>query len=88
MMAGWLWQKSPQCATLSASAHCAFSRQGGNPTMADFATGKENKMTRATRPGCWINTLPSGGIVLIPEASSGCTCGYAVQTSLALYPVP
>ncbi|MBT3379736.1 MAG: PQQ-binding-like beta-propeller repeat protein [Lentisphaerae bacterium] len=84
---GWKWQKSPQCATLSTSINCAFSRQSGNPTVASFATGKQDKLTRATRPGCWINTIPAGGVVLIPEASSGCTCGYSVQTSLALYPL-
>jgi hypothetical protein len=83
---GWLWNKSPQCATLSASAHYAFSRQDGNPTMEAFDDGKALKLTRVTRPGCWINTIPAGGIVLIPEASSGCTCGYAVRTSLALCP--
>ncbi len=82
----WLWQKSPQCASLSASAYCAFSRQGGLPTVAEFASGKEQRLTLVTRPGCLINTLPAGGIVCIPEGSSGCTCGYSVQTSLALCP--
>lgn len=84
---GWLWNKAPQCAPLSASRHCAFSRQAGLPTVASFATGKEQRLTQVSRPGCWVNTLPAGGIVAIPEASSGCTCGYPVQTSLALCPV-
>lgn len=85
---GWQWNKSPQCATVSSAATTIFSRQGGHPTVAEIATGKEIKLTRVTRPGCWINTLPVGGIVLIPEASSGCTCGYSLQTSLALVPMP
>ncbi|MBN2449685.1 MAG: PQQ-binding-like beta-propeller repeat protein, partial [Lentisphaeria bacterium] len=84
---GWLWQKSPQCATLSASLNCAFSRQHGNPTAANLSDGSQIRMTHVTRPGCWINTLPAGGIVIIPEASSGCTCEYSVQTSLALHPL-
>ena len=83
---GWLWNKAPQCAPLSASRNCAFSRQAGLPTVGDFATGKEQRLTLVSRPGCWVNTLPAGGIVTIPEASSGCTCGYPVQTSLALFP--
>jgi outer membrane protein assembly factor BamB len=86
-MPGWKWNKSPQCATVSSSSTCAFSRQGGNPTIADLATGKETKLTRVTRPSCWINTLPVGGLVVIPEGSSGCTCGYSIQTTLALAPV-
>ena len=39
------------------------------------------------RPGCWINLLPAGGLLLAPEASSGCSCNFSVQTSLALTPV-
>ncbi len=30
--------------------------------------------------------IPAGGLVLIPEASSGCTCGFPLQTSLAYIP--
>jgi len=82
---GWIWKKSPQCAPLSASLNCAFSRQGGHPTVADFKTGKSRPLTYVTRPGCYLNILPAGGIVLIPEASSGCTCGYSIQASLAFY---
>ena len=29
----------------------------------------------------------AGGMVLIPEASSGCTCGFPLQTSLGYRPV-
>ncbi len=31
-------------------------------------------------------TIFAGGLVLIPEQSAGCTCGYSIQTSLALRP--
>jgi len=86
--AGWAWEKSPACASLSASEHCAFSRQNGVPTAGEFASGKQQRLTTVTRPGCLINTLPAGGIVVLPEASSGCTCPYPVQTSLALCPAP
>jgi hypothetical protein len=83
---GWKWQKAGSCPSLSASAHCAFSRRLSNPTVASFADGKERRLTRATRPACLLNILPISGIVVIPEGSSGCTCGYTIQTSLALYP--
>jgi outer membrane protein assembly factor BamB len=73
------------CGTLSASADALFFR-AGNPTMCDLATGTNTKLTRVTRPGCWINIIPAGGLVLIPEASSGCTCNFSIQTSLALVP--
>jgi len=84
-IAGWKWQKSDKCGVLSTSAHCAFSRYS-NPRMFDLKTGRYWALTEVTRPGCWINIIPAGGLVLIPEASSGCTCYYSIQTSLALTP--
>ncbi len=82
---GWKWQKSDKCGTLSAAARCGFSRFS-NPMMFDFRSGEAMALTSVTRPGCWINILPAGGLILIPEASSGCTCYYSIQTSLALAP--
>ncbi len=28
------------------------------------------------RPGCWINFVPANGLLLMPEASSGCMCPF------------
>jgi len=85
---GWKWEKSHKCATLSASRYCAFSRftAAKIPYMFDLQNGQRTPLSTATRPGCWINTIPAGGLILIPEASAGCTCEYAIQTSLALAP--
>lgn len=74
------------CGGVSASAQCLFWR-GGNPWMYDLgAQGGPARLNAVSRPGCWINMIPAGGLVLIPEASSGCTCGFPVQTSLAYIP--
>ena len=88
MIEGWKWKKSHKCATLSTSANCAFSRFTGakTPHIFDFSTGTKAALTSITRPGCWINMIPAGGLILVPEASSGCTCPYPVQTSLTLVP--
>ena len=88
--AGWKWTKSHKCTTLSASARCAFSRYEDTklPFMFDLETGLRQPLTTVSRPGCWINMLPVGGLVVIPEGSAGCTCGYSIQTSLALSPEP
>ncbi len=87
-IAGWGWtnKKRSGCGTISASATSFFFREG-NPTMFDLATNTYSKITSTTRPGCWINIIPAGGLLLIPEGSSGCTCDYAVQGSLAFLPV-
>ena len=36
------------------------------------------------RSGCWINTLPVGGIVLVPDDTQGCRCSYQNQATFAL----
>lgn len=36
------------------------------------------------RPGCWINAIPAGGIVLVPDASAGCQCSYLNRAWFAL----
>ena len=83
----WTWNRGGHgCGTLSSSATALFYR-GGNPQMTELATGRQTRLTQETRPGCWINVIPAGGLVLIPEGSSGCTCDYAIQTSIALAPV-
>jgi outer membrane protein assembly factor BamB len=74
------------CGAVSASAQCLFWR-GHNPWMYDLGPeGGPSRLNKVTRPGCWINIIPAGGLVLIPEASSGCTCGYPLQTSIAFAP--
>lgn len=72
------------CGGVTGSAYCLFGR-GGNPRYypLDVPQTEGIPLTEVTRPGCWINIIPAGGLVLIPESSSGCTCDYPVQTSLA-----
>ncbi len=82
----WTWTRGRGCGTISTSARAMFSRNG-NPQMTDLATGKATPLTQVSRPGCWINIIPAGGLVLIPEASSGCTCNVPIQTSMALRPL-
>jgi hypothetical protein len=73
------------CGSLSASANALYFRSQ-NPTAYIPSTGKFKKITTVSRPGCWINAIPAGGLLLIPEASSGCTCAFPIQCSLAFAP--
>ncbi len=84
---GWEFDRHGHgCGGISASSQCLFWR-GRNPWMYDLGpNGGPQQLTKVTRPGCWINAIPAGGLVLIPESSSGCTCGFAMQTSLAFVP--
>ena len=73
------------CGSLSASANALYFRSK-NPTAYLPSTGQFKKITTVSRPGCWINAIPAGGLLLIPEASSGCTCAFPIQCSLAFAP--
>lgn len=83
---GWKLGKRSGCGNISASADSLFFRQN-HPTMFELSTREYRSVTTTTRPGCLINIIPAGGLLLIPEASSGCTCNYGVQTSLAFLPM-
>lgn len=76
------------CGTISASASCLFFRDA-NPTMVKLGDegGTWQKLTHSSRPGCWVNIIPSQGLILLPESSAGCLCGYSLQTSMALVPL-
>ncbi len=86
-LAEWKWNRNHRrgCGTVSASATSFFFRHA-NPTMFDLTGQEYLKITTCTRPGCWINMIPAGGLLLVPEGSSGCTCHYAVQSSMAFLP--
>lgn len=77
------------CGTLSGAADCLFFR-ANNPTVYDvrahLTEGTRPRSLAPTRTGCWINVIPAGGLVLIPEASAGCVCNYSLQTSMAFLP--
>lgn len=76
------------CGTISASQNSLFFRDG-NPVVIDLSSGSaaQKKLTQASRQGCWVNVIPAQGMALIPESSSGCVCGYSLQTSLGLVPI-
>ena len=73
------------CGTMSASAKNLFFR--------DYNHGMYDPMTQerhdwaALRGGCWLNMIPAGGLLLTPEASSGCSCNNPIQTTAAFRPV-
>ena len=74
------------CGTISASENNLFFR-AGNPALCNlYEDETAQKINIVNRPGCWINIIPAGGLVLIPEASSGCSCDFPLQTSLVYLP--
>ena len=78
------WQNKG-CAVPTASTSALFYRDT-SCHMYDLASRRKIDLTKVTRPSCWMSIIPAGGLVLMPEASSGCTCGLALQMSVALAP--
>jgi hypothetical protein len=75
------------CGGLTGSLHYLYGR-GANPRMYPVDVEKTSgiRLTDVSRPGCWLNIIPAGGIVILPESSSGCTCAYPIQTSFGFIP--
>jgi len=75
------------CSITSASASTLFYRSYFS-AIYDFANDKGISLFGGIRPGCWLNMISANGLMLMPEASSGCTCSFPLRCSLALAPKP
>lgn len=75
-------KRSYGCGQLSGSTHLMLFRSA---TLGYFDLNRpELENFGGVRPGCWINALPVGGIVLVPDASAGCVCSYQNRAWLGL----
>jgi len=87
----WTVALRHKCGSLSASANYLFGRyRAQNHHIFDIGVlaGSRKgtaieRLTSVTRPGCWINMITAGGLVLAPEASSGCSCGFPIRATMA-----
>ena len=53
----------------------------------DLEGSQQTENYGGIRPGCWVNAIPAGGLVLMADAASWCTCSYLNQATIALQPV-
>ncbi len=53
----------------------------------DLRKGSQVANYGGIRPGCWINAVPAGGLVLMPDATDRCSCSYLIKASIALQPM-
>lgn len=82
------WSSGPRtggCGSISASDFMVFMRSGFT-IWRDVLSGERGTFT-GVRPGCFINIIPAGGVVVQAEASSGCSCYHAVQGTVVFKPV-
>lgn len=52
----------------------------------DLTVSSETRNYGGIRPGCWIAAVPAGGVLLMPDAASWCTCSYLNQGTIVLKP--
>ena len=83
-----LWQMARpghHCGNIAASPNALFYRSGVSAyydLIGDYGTAHLGGI----RPGCWVNCIPANGLVLMPEASSGCVCPFPLHCTIALAP--
>lgn len=81
----WQFARGGHCGSPAASPNCLFFRSNclgyydlpGDYGMMHFGS---------LRPGCWINFIAAGGLLLMPEASTGCMCTFPHTCSIVFKP--
>ena len=74
------------CGCPAASPNCLFFRSwylGYYDLLRDGGTYH----FAAHRPGCWISFLPAAGLILAPEADTGCLCTFPNACTVVYEPV-
>jgi len=73
------------CGAISASPNTLFFRSGFIGYY-DLYDDSGTRHFAGQRLGCWINALPAGGVVAVPEASAGCVCLFSIASTVVLEP--
>lgn len=73
------------CGNISGSPNALFFRSWSF-AYYDLLKDQGTEHFSGQRPGCWINMIPADGLVVAPEASSGCTCLFSIHCTTVLKP--
>ncbi len=82
------WQMSRpghHCGNIAGAPNALFFRSGATAyydLTGDYGTAH----FAGQRPGCWVNWIPACGLVMMPEASSGCICPFALHCTIVFQP--
>lgn len=80
----WEFLRPGHCCAVSSASETMIFYRSYTPAMYDVAADKGVDHFAGIRPGCWINMIPANGLMMMPEASSGCTCSFAIRCSLVM----
>jgi len=84
----WEFLRPGHCCSITAASAGALFYRSASGAIYDFAGDSGLNVFGGIRPGCWLNMISAGGVMLMPEASSGCTCSYPLRASVALVHKP
>ncbi|MBN2448856.1 MAG: PQQ-binding-like beta-propeller repeat protein, partial [Lentisphaeria bacterium] len=79
------FQRSYGCGIAAGSTHILLFRSA-TLGYVDLVHPRGTENYGGIRPGCWINAIPAGGLVLMPDATDRCGCSYLNKASIALCP--
>lgn len=75
------------CGAISAAPNMMFFRS----MSTGFYNLEQDEGTEhfaGQRPGCWINSIPANGLLMVPEASAGCVCLFSIAATVVFEPRP
>jgi outer membrane protein assembly factor BamB len=79
------FKKTHGCGPMTSSEHMLLFRSGTLGYYNLEGSGKTQSFG-GMRPGCWVNVVPAGGIVVAPDAAWGCKCSYLSRSWTVLEP--
>jgi outer membrane protein assembly factor BamB len=82
----WQFERSGHhCGCIAANNNTLFYRSW-SLAYYDLIRDQGTAHSAGQRPGCWINFLPAAGLLIMPEASSGCQCLFSIVTTTVFEP--
>jgi outer membrane protein assembly factor BamB len=74
------------CGMLTGCESGMLMFRSGATGFYDLETDEGTRHFAGHRLGCWINAIPAGGLVMIPEASAGCVCLFSIASTIVMEP--
>ena len=82
----WMFARpGHHCGAISATPNMMFFRSKST-AYYNLDTDQGTQHFAGQRLGCWINTIPANGLVMIPEASAGCVCLFSIAATIVFEP--
>jgi outer membrane protein assembly factor BamB len=71
------------CSITSASPNALFYRSYWH-AIYDLVEDRGLTLFGGIRPGCWLSLIAANGLLISPEASSGCTCSFPIRSTFVM----